>query len=338
MNNIKKLFSLLFLCSNSMFFSMQHTHIVVIPGQNGLGGQNLSDVLPHYTNVHHVETPLYLPDFGQNRCISYLEKTLQPVLQQAANKQISVILHASSQGTATALNYFAYAKEKSPIKTTKNKSKIQVHDNITKDCVNLQKIKALILESVLLTGSSAIEHTLQMGNVPGAYYYMPYLAKCLYPFYVPAGRQAISSCNHLPKDLPVIIMHAPQDPQLSFQDSQALYAHLTQNGYKNVYFISVADGYHVLLLRQNSLETKVLQAILHKHNLLTVKPEEEQELKKIDLTPYQPEAQPEWKQRFDSLKRKERNLYWIDWIVKTMLLAYASYYLFDHYTNTHAKL
>src|SRR5437870_6901540 len=74
------------------------THLMVIPGQNGLGGQNINTVLPYFADKDHlkhcVETPLNLPDFGQSRCQNYLQKKINLL-----NQNEKVIIHASSQGT-----------------------------------------------------------------------------------------------------------------------------------------------------------------------------------------------------------------------------------------------
>jgi len=320
MKNIKKLFLLLILYNAYAIIAMeQNTHLVVIPGQNGLGGDNIPEILPEYpqNQVLRVETPQTFPDFGQNRCINYLEKTLQPLL----NNNQNIIIHASSQGTATALNYFEHIEE--------------TLTSVSKYKNNLNLIKALIVESVMLTGNSAIEHTLDMKNIPGAYYFMPYLAKIIYPFYAPAGKQACFSCNYLPNNLPIIILHAPRDPELSFQDSQALYASLRYKGHPNVYFIPIDHGYHVLMLNKNDVETKILKAILHKHELLpNISTELHNELSTIDLTPYRiyrPDLQPTWKQYFDDIIYKEKRFKWLDFGIKGILLTLTIYILYTKY-------
>lgn len=198
-------------CSNSFIAGMElpehhNTHLLVIPGQNGLGGQNIKTVLPYFKDkdhlIHYVETPLWTPDLGQSRCVNYLKKTMS-----CLENNTPVIIHASSQGTATAINYTAE---------------------------HPQQVRALILESILLSGNSAIEHTVKYctfpsaTSLPGSYYWMPYVAKFQFPLYSPAGNQAIFNADKLPIDLPIIIMHHTNDPQLSYKDAQALYAFLKQ--------------------------------------------------------------------------------------------------------------
>ena len=282
----------------------QQTHIVVIPGQNGLGGHNIRTVLPEFLKerIHRAETPKTFPDLGQNRCISYLEKQMKPLLDDSTVK--NVILHGSSQGTATALNYTAN---------------------------NHDKIGALILESVLLTGNSAIAHTVAPDSSSlFVHYALPYLAKIIFPFYAPAGKQAIITCDNLPKDLPIIILHATEDPQLSFKDAKALYAKLkTTNMNNNVYLLSVLAYNHVELLNKGDKLITIINAILEQHNLL---PTPKNQTDAIDLTPYQPKPDQRWLDHFNALKNKEHIMYYIDWCVKGAFLGFIFYIL--HKTGT----
>lgn len=130
------LVALFFLAHNAL--ALQDTHLVVIPGQNGMGGQNVREVLPQFSQIHYVPTPEYIPDLGQSRCLKYLKATMQPLL---ANHNIhSIIIHASSQGTATALNYMAKYPN--------------------------AKVKALILEAILSSGNDAVYHTIKPWKHP----------------------------------------------------------------------------------------------------------------------------------------------------------------------------
>jgi len=180
----------------SLTMENSQTHLLVIPGQNGMGGQNVEIVLPYFSQnkhlLHHVETPLSLPDFGQSRCQSYLKETIQSLRQQKKFHDYDrFILHASSQGTATAINYTAH---------------------------NPHNIKALILESILLTVNSAIFHTVDNVIMPescdlpeSSYYSLPYTAKTSFPCYSPSGEQPINNIDKLPTDLPIIILHDTKD-------------------------------------------------------------------------------------------------------------------------------
>jgi len=340
------------------------THLVVVPGQNELGGQNTDIVLPQYALAslkaqppikrYTATTPLTWRsiDLGQKHCKSHLQKTFTD-----NNLQAPVIIHGSSQGTATTINYVAQ---------------------------NPTAAKALILESVLLTGNSAIHHTVKksisgwLASVPGSYYWIPYFAKILYPGYAPAGEQAIANIDKLPTDLPIIILHDENDRQLSFEDSQALYAYFKQiKNNKNVYFIPHQTQYegqiyagHVELLDMKNMQAiNAINTILHNNNILTQDPdyleghdttaetshyhlkkyesafgfmpprvnqEKYEELKShylriapntIDLSQYQPKVQPEWLAHFENLQTKENRLWYFDKALKTSIVSLIVYLL-----------
>jgi hypothetical protein len=335
MNVIKKSFLLLCIIHIPALMCMDRKALVVIPGQNGTGGQNLTYVLPQFEEgrIYHVETPSSLPDLGQNKCMSYLKKTMasQNILLFTEH----VIMHASSQGTATAMNHFEEIKRGAAVEIKGGPWRKDPF--YAQQDHSLKKVKALILESVLLTGNSAIEHTArnrQGISFPGSYYCLPYITKIIFPFYAPAGQQAIFACDSLPLDLPIIILHAPEDPQLSFRDAQALYAYLKYKGNKNVYFMSIQDGYHILLIKKGDQETKVLQAILYKYNLLPDQTQytsvEKESLSSVDLIPYQPEEKQEWLDHFHNLRNKEKRIQKLDYAVKGTFLAFICYIFYMH--------
>ena len=307
--------SLLFtlLIGNSLTINamnQENHHLVVVPGQNGFGGGNVTTVLPHFADnrnlIHHVETPSIIIDFGQNRCAGYLKKVMSPLDK--------TIIHASSQGTATALNFTASHPE---------------------------KVSALILEAVMLSGNSAISHTTKklilpgISSLPGSYYWLPYAAKVIFPFYSPAGNQPIHNIDKLPKDLPIIILHCEQDTQLSFNDAQSLYAALRQKN-NNVYLLPINSQswpIHVEMLNKGAGEINIINAILQKHKL----PHDQDKansinLTSIDLIKIQPivsdTVNNEWLTHFNELLRKENKIWYIDWGVKTAFYAFLTYILY----------
>jgi hypothetical protein len=284
------------LCNSHNALSMEpenKTHLLIIPGQNGLGGQNVETVLPYFEKnhqqAHTIETPLKLPDFGQNRCQNYLKDKINWLKENEVLRNNPLIIHASSQGTATAINYTA--------KNPKN-------------------IKCLILESVMLSGNSAIEHTINTMMLPGVksipcdYYGLPYLARCIYPSYSPAGEQPIDNIEALPTALPIIILHDTQDFQLSFKDAQALYAYLTHvKNNKNVYLFARAseNGDHVLLLTDHhTTAITAINTILKIHNLLPSHPNERLSLNALQA--YQPKIKQKWLDHFYNVRNKEATL------------------------------
>lgn len=139
-------------------------HLVIVPGQNGMGGQNLDWVFPQYAFARLKKEPPFVKhtsltpqgwlsiDFGQQQCQAHLEKVLK---RNTLAENQPCIAHCSSQGTATGINF-----------TAKNPA---AH-------------KALILESVMLSGNSAILHTVEnmyvpfISYIPLSYYWLPYIA------------------------------------------------------------------------------------------------------------------------------------------------------------------
>ncbi|MFC1841544.1 hypothetical protein ACFLYA_00565 [Candidatus Dependentiae bacterium] len=221
--------------------------VFAIPGQNGLGSS------PEYVkkclgsnkiSVKKVKTPSKITeiDLGQKHCIKYLRNAL------ASDKTNNVIIHATSQGTATALNYLA----------TEDKGK---------------KIKALILEAVLISGNDAIFHTLKgdlpcFEYLPFSYYFLPYCAKVQFPCYRPTGIQVIKTLKQIPTDIPIIIIHSQNDRQLSYKGALALYYGLRANGNNNVYLLSQDGRRHIEILDEKPEYQKIVQSILKKHNVL----------------------------------------------------------------------
>ncbi len=302
------------LCSSHNTLTMEsqpNTHLLVIPGQNGMGGQNVDKVLPYFSQhnrKHLIPTPLQKPDFGQTTCQNYLKEALD-ILKDAGviRNNDHLILHGSSQGTATTINYAAN---------------------------NPTNIKALILESVMLTGNSAIFHTVDNMMIPescdlpdSSYYTLPYTAKVMYSNYSPTGEQPINNIDKLPNDLPIIILHDTQDFQLSFKDAQALYAYLTSvRKNENVYLFAQESqrGEHINLLKKNNeQEISAINTILILHNLLPFGRNQ----KIINLEKYQPEVQLEWLDHFEAMRNKEQNLECIDSSVKVTSTSFGLYAL-----------
>jgi len=273
--------------------------VYAIPGQNGYGSDltyvkaifaDCSDV-----SVVSVATPAN-PDLGQSVCMGCLRNAF------LEGNPKSVIIHATSQGTATALNYLAYEDKG-------------------------RHIKGLVLESVLASGNSAIYHTARgplfgeslinrLIGLPFSYYWAPYIAKVLMPYYWPSGSQPIKSIEHIPTNIPIIIIHSKRDMQLSYNDACALYYGLRMRGNDNVYLISKEGGDHLWLMGKKdnmgiqdfifpAVEVEkndkdIVLNILQRCGLINPSVP----LQAIDLREYQPDPAP-FKELYDDLVRKE---------------------------------
>lgn len=273
---------------------MLKSEIIAIPGQNNVGSEvdYVKSIFGHpELSVTRIPTPYICADFGQSHCLRYLREGLE-------KNETEVAIYASSQGTATALNYLA-------------------HENKTK------KISIVFLEGVLITGNHAIQHTLKgpLLNKPGltalplSYYLIPYIAKIMYPFYSPSGYQMIKFIKDIPNDIPIIIIHAKHDPQLSYEGALALYYGLKENGNNNVYLISRESAQHIRLI-QSKDEKKDMQSIARKHGLISdlqssfdideVSEEVSGFKVDVDLTKFQPDHSQYKNIYYDLLSKEER--------------------------------
>jgi len=243
---------------------------------------------------------------GQNQCMKYLDEKM--IALQQDNKVEKIVIHASSQGTATALNYVAK---------------------------NPTKVSAIILEAVLASGNSAVHHTVKNMILPGAeklpcsYYWMPYCAKVTFPWYNPGGTQAIFSAENIPTNVPIILIHSVKDPQLSYSDALAVYHALRKAGNPNIYLITVKEHGHVFMLKRSTEEVALINTIFKNHNL----PYSEKALQgfeKIELSKFQPSLEAT-KQHFDDLVTKElihqkTIAPWMPYVSIPMISAAAAWY------------
>jgi len=260
-------------------------HVLIIPGIKSWENNQeyIAKIIGVPTNNTTQLTSCYFPfaDLGQENCIKPIKSQLQST--QYTN---NCLIYAISQGTATLLNYLG-----NPKNTNKT-----------------NRIKCLILEAVLASSNSAIEHTISnklklkcLMRLPFAYYWMPYLSKVPYPFYSPAGIQPIKSIEHIPLDIPIILIHAQRDPVLSYNDACALYYRLKLIGHNKIYFINTLDKQHAKLLESYQDKQKIIRQILNTHNI--IKSDEDFT---ADLSPYQPD-QEQFKNAYENLMHKEKN-------------------------------
>ena len=282
--NIKMLLSVCFIAASSQSHAMEDNtrlNVYTIPGQNGCGSEAdyVAGLLgADHVNVAPVTTPGILPDLGQEHCLRHLRTAI------ARKPFDNAIIHATSQGTATAINYVAHEDQG-------------------------RRIKALVLESVIGSGNSAIERTvggpaMQMNHVtdlPFSYYWLPYVAQIsTMQTYFPFGKQPIKSLSKIPNDLPVIIAHSKQDMQLSYRDACALYCGLRLQGNNNAYLITKPDAQHISIL-DNQNDQDIVRNILKKHKLLPG----ECDATKLDLSVIQPDPM-QFKMMYEDLLAKEK--------------------------------
>lgn len=269
----------------SMEQSSQGLTVYAIPGQNRSGSEidYVEQVLQRDDQNHleliQVGTPTLGADLGQNNCIKLLSNKVKEVRTYK-----NAIIYATSQGTATALNYIAQTQNK--------KSE--------------NKIDGLVLEATLSSGNSAILHTVAgpigldlLTRLPFSYYWIPYLAKIRMPLYWPGGKQPIKSIERIPTDLPIIIMHSDSDREIPFSNACALYYGLRNAGNNNVYLLPFKGAGHIQILNGHPQAAQIVREILTKHTLL----KKEQTIK--NFSRFQPDPE-HFKANYDALIAREK--------------------------------
>lgn len=236
---------------------------VVMPGQNGAGGSTFAQ--NHVVNTQEENTSHYQTlrgpniDLGQNNCIADFERQYSND-QKAKNK--ARLFYGVSQGTATLTNWLAQKTHKEQNETA----------------------KLLVLEGVLGSGNSGIQHTIASSPYAFATYFpfarlwLPLATKvAAFRSYNPLGKTAIASAKKLSPQLPIVIMHNKGDKQLSINDAREYYCTLREQGNNNAYLMETDNGnahfdvlssyYRVDNYPERIAKIQALQAIYRQHNL-----------------------------------------------------------------------
>lgn len=236
---------------------------IILPGLNGSGGYSYkkNSIVPYQSKKFSCDVlNSWKIDLGQGNCEKhFLAQIKEEDNFNALKKSCSISLHGVSQGTATLIRAFSHLPEE--IKS---------------------KVKCLTLESVLADGNSAIIHTTnnqissKLLYIPFSRFWMPWIGKCFFLTYNPLAQQTLYYAKLLPKDLPIIIMHAKNDPQLSINDARKLYCALYESRKKqkekNIYLFEVEGGVHLDILDAEKgsvkkLKIKAIQQIYKNHQL-----------------------------------------------------------------------
>lgn len=290
-------------------------NIMSVPGKANVGSENwyiehlYSPLLPNINTMANANMPCYLyGDIGQGVCIKQLRKAM------AQHKDLSFVIHATCQGTATAVNYLAL----------EDKGK---------------QIKGLILESMLISGNRSFQHVLDKNPdvLMNMLTYIPKYIRCsqimvncvqffftFYAMYWPGGIQPIKLVKQIPLDVPIIIIHSKEDRFISYDDVCAFYHALKTNG-NIVYLISLEGSFHIRLLKHAPEEKKMaLKNILKKHLLLNNNSEKEE----LNLEAYSPEMK-QFDNLYDDILLKEKKIERISHIVLTFYIFLLARALFN---------
>ena len=286
---------------------------IVVPGQGNFGGTKHDDKLPrtipaHYKEVVRLKTPhsksdtffCNKDDFGQQNCQDLLHEKLDELFLQA---NIKFIIHAYSQGTASILKYISDLETQD--------AELSINEKRT------SKIEALILESAMISGFSAINHFTSnhfryfgvpagwlCSQLPYSDRWIPLLAqKTTFPSFQVHGTQTIEILDNIPNTFLIVILHTPQDYVLPYHGGLAMYQVLRKHNAKNLYFIPVDRNIHIdvtsdhiqhkekpgdfMLLQSKGNEalTAIIN-ILKQHSIYDFKQEEKKSVE--DLSVFQP--------------------------------------------------
>ncbi|MDR3646080.1 MAG: hypothetical protein P4L22_00905 [Candidatus Babeliales bacterium] len=154
---------------------------------------------------------------GQEADVQVLTDSLQHAGEQCNN---NVVGAGVSKGASTWINAAA-----------------QAH--------NINKIKALVLESPFASANEMIYKVTYLEYIPGHEYIAKIIGKWFLPSYDFDGMQPIDSIKNIAnKNLPIFIIHSKQDTLISINHSRRLYLEFLKCGFKHVYLIETETGQH----------------------------------------------------------------------------------------------
>jgi len=205
------------------------THMVVLSGMNGNGGQNVIRTMKPFP-PSHIHRVAYahdcIPDLGQDVCMQGLH-----LVMCRLNKDPSVshiLVHATSQGTATILNYMGYYPD------------------------SCRKLSALVLESILASGNLSIASVCGATLIPIVNWTLPLLSTWIMAGYRPNGPQAIHSITSKwgtkYKHVPIVLLQTEEDRETPALGFYAVCAALERQGCSSVYSFLLPRHQHVGLL------------------------------------------------------------------------------------------
>jgi hypothetical protein len=251
----------------------------------------IQQIFPDHSDVQHVIIPPDRFDFAQQLCIDSVQGDLKK-----KNTTKPIITVAVSLGAATILNVMGEQSRKNE--------------------ADSYRPAALILTAPFASGNSGMLHLLDgpkeiqvdpfLGPLCKSLLgsrsrdWIPFLAKFMrYWSYDPDGIQPIKSLQHFPKDQLVIFAHYEKDPQVSVNDSKAMYYFLGSQGHKKQYMILKDEKGHGNVLKET--DRPLIDSILRQNGLIANSGKAEN----VDLTPYQPNF-ADYKEHYDTLIKQEK--------------------------------
>lgn len=228
---------------------------IIVPGVGGGGRHSFDLIINNEAEILRLKPlPRRQCDMGQRNCTNQLTEFIQQ--SDTMRPHNKILFFGSSQGTATLINWIADLTEEEQ-----------------------KRILFLCLEATVENGNNAILQTVDqcicpaLSYLPFARFLLPLAAKTKLTAYNPYGRQAIRSVNRLSKDIPIILMHNVNDPEVSINSSRRLYCELRRNNHQKTYLIELeAEENHIGLLYHINYSDltnvlSVVQKIYEQNNL-----------------------------------------------------------------------
>jgi len=176
--------------------------------------------------------------------------------------------------------------------------------------INMPKfnsLKALVLESPFADANDVILNyakNIGLGWLPSSWN-LSLANKIFYKDYDPKGIQPIDSIKKIPENVAIIFIHSKEDKLIHINHSRNLYRELITQARKNVYLVETENGDHAQLLNNCSSHNhrityiKAVHAFYKKYSL----PYDENLAKDVDLKIYQPSLE-EINNRIEQKKSK----------------------------------
>ena len=235
-------------------------------------------------------------DIGQKNCQDFFENEALKFLAPQTDSHYSNIYFLGGSQGSVPLFWFIHKYANDP--------------------TIIGKIKGIVVEGFVASANAAIFHAFKnrmsskIANLPFAYYWVPYLMKIDYPFYMPHGSQVIHLGKIIGKikslhDKPIIFIHDVNDAIVPIELTRAMYYALKSGGHPNVYYIETNNRplylpSHVNLLFSHS-HPQQIKALKHILN-----PYLNTQDNFVDLTVYQPDhTHPQFKKAYFDLVAKE---------------------------------
>ena len=243
------------------------THSIVYLFAHGLGAtqQQAQSLLPH-NKYSIINTPCADFDFGDAKKPSTNAKPTQ--LEYDA-KQVNL----GQQADIDRLRYAYYkARQEFPdhyyVFVGPSRGAVTILNCMA--LYNLDRVKALVLESPFDTFNNVVKHLLRrfhIGWIPFSKKLAIRYVKKTFPQFDMNGIFPLTVCHMMPK-IPILLVHGEPDKTIPIKSSRLIYYALRENN-PDVYLLELPDGQHGKLIAgpQGELYQNVVNAFYRKYNL-----------------------------------------------------------------------